>query len=337
MFLRHTPAEHAETVARAVVGAVRVDGWPAEVHAPLLHTLFARLLQRDFDFETLAPLSTSEVGAVLQSAEERDELIQLCAVLEAMCNPVTPELAASIDAWAEALDVEDDALVFTRDLVRGELSRCIHDYYRLNWIGDLDRANPRFEALLRRVGDTAYALTAEPDDALAARWGALARCPDGSVGRTLSNFYRARGFKLPGQAGSANPAVAQHDWIHVLSDYGTTELGELEVNSFMTASSGTIGTLVGLVGAIALFESKLMERSLVVQGVQHTLATPASHERLAEAIARGLASGTDLLQVDFFALANTPVDALRKRFSIPPRSARLRELDPLGAAGFSPA
>jgi len=342
MFLMHTPAEHAEVVARAVVGAVRSHaiaapgtafGWPAEAHAPLLHTLFARLLGRDFDFATLAPLAPSEVGVVLRSPAERDELIQLCTVLEAMCNPVPPALAASIDSWAEALGVADDALLFARDLVRGELGRCIHDYYRLNWIGDLDRKNPRHAAQLRHFGDTAYALTVEADDAEAARWAALADCPAGSLGRALSEFYRARGFKHPGEPGAANAAVAQHDWIHLLADYGTTELGELEVNAFMAASSGTSGTLVGLVGAIALFESKLMARSLVVQGVRHTLASPASHERLAEAIARGAAAGTNLLDLDFFALADTPIDELRARFRIPPRSARARGLDPHGAAG----
>jgi hypothetical protein len=335
MFLLHTPPEHAETVARAVVGAVRLDGWPSPVHAPLLHTLFDRLLHRDFDFETLAPLSPEAAGAVLESPAERDELVQLLAVLEAMCNPIPPSLASSIEAWGAALGVEDDALVFSHDLVRGELSRSTHDYYRLNWIGELDRKEARVEALLAHFGDTAFALTVEADEAEVARWAALEHCPAGSIGRALFDFYRARGFRYPGQPGAANPAVAQHDWVHLLSDYGTTELGELEVNAFMAASTGTSGTLVGLVGALALFESKLMARSLVVQGVRDTLSAPGALERLAEAIARGGACGLNLLDVDWFALADTPLDELRARFRVPPRSARLRELDPLGASGMA--
>jgi hypothetical protein len=335
MFLLHTPPEHAEVVARAVVGAVRGAGWPSPVHAPLLHTLFARLLGRDFDFDALPPLASDAVGAVLASAPERDELIQLLTVLEAMCNPIPPALARSIEDWAAALSVQDDALLFARDLVRGELGRCIHDYYRLNWIGELDQKDPHVAELLARAGDTAYALTVDVDERQAARWAALERCPPPSVGRAVFAFYQRRGFRYPGQPGAANAAVAQHDWIHVLADYGTTELGELEVNSFMAASAGTSGTLVGMIGAMALFESKLMARSLVVQGVAHTLSAPGAVERLAEAVARGAACGVNLLDVDWFARADAPLDDLRARFRIPPRSARIRELDAHGADGMA--
>jgi hypothetical protein len=45
----------------------------------------------------------------------------------------------------------------------------VHDFYRLNWIGDLDGRSPEFKALLRRVGDRAYALTAAESPAEAAR------------------------------------------------------------------------------------------------------------------------------------------------------------------------
>jgi hypothetical protein len=49
MFLIHTRPEHAETVARAVVGACRLEGWQSPVQPQLLHTLFNRLLGQELD------------------------------------------------------------------------------------------------------------------------------------------------------------------------------------------------------------------------------------------------------------------------------------------------
>ena len=132
-----------------------------------------------------------------------------------------------------------------------------------------------------------------------------------------------RGFKVPGQLGSVNAAVAQHDWEHVLADYDTTPMGEIEVISFQTSATRTPGAMLGLVGVLALFESGLMPASLVVsQQEGHNLLAPAGVERMAEAVARGAACNSDLLlDVDFFQHATSP-----SRKSVPdsPSHPRIR-------------
>src|SRR5262249_11833 len=153
------------------------------------------------------------------------------------------------------------------------------------WIADLDRRSPEFEALLRHAGDKAYALTVEADDVEAARWTALASCPQGSIGRSLWEFYEMRSFTVPGQAGSVNAAVAHHAWEHVLANYGTTPMGEIEVISFQAAASRAPGAMLGFFGVLALFESGLMPMSLVVsRQAGHSLSAPGGIERLAEAV-----------------------------------------------------
>ena len=96
MFLVHTPQDHVQTVARAVVGACRPDGWASPVQPKLLHTLFNRLLGQDLNFETLSPLAPSDVARALKSQSEREELIQLMAVMEILCNPFP---AGSSSRW----------------------------------------------------------------------------------------------------------------------------------------------------------------------------------------------------------------------------------------------
>jgi hypothetical protein len=303
------------------------------VQPKLLHTLFNRLLGQDLDFEKIEPLSPTEVAGTLTTAAEREELIQLMVAIEILSNPIPERLERSVVQWATALHVHERTLLYIRELMRGELIKAVHDFYRLNWIGDLDRRSPDFEALLRHAGDKAYALTVEADATEAARWIALGSCPQGSIGRSLWEFYQMRGFTVPGQPGSVNAAVAQHDWIHVLADYGTTPMGEIEVSSFQNSTTRTPGAMLGLVGVLALFESGLMPVSLVVtQQPGHSLSAPGGIERMAEAVARGAACNTDLLlDVDFFQHANEPLERIRARFAIQPKSRRIFELDPFGA------
>ena len=338
MFLVHTRPGQAPILARAVVGACRLDGWASPVQPKLLHTLFNRLLGQDLDFETLRAATPAEAASALATQAERDELIQLMAVMEILASPLTPRLEQSVARWAAALRVEERSLTYIRELARGETAKAVHDFYRLNWIGDLDRRSPAFQALLSRVGDQAYAFTTGADEAEAARWQRLGANPSGSIGRTLWDFYSMRGFLFPGQAGAVNAAVAHHDWLHVLGDYGTTPLGEIEVLSFQTAATRTPGGMLGLVGVLALFESGVMPKSLIVHDQPiHALSAPGAVDRMAEAIQRGAACRTDLLDIDFFPHAGAPIDELRARFGIPPKSATVQALDPYGAMTLPPA
>ena len=170
MFLIHTPPEHAEIVARAVVGACRLEGWQSPVQPQLLHTLFNRLLGQELDFAKIEPLSPAEVAGTLTTPVERQELIHLMVAIEILSNPIPERLERSVVQWATALHVHERALLYARDLARGALTKAVHDFYRLNWIGDLDHRSPEFEALLRHAGDKAYALTVDADAAEAARW-----------------------------------------------------------------------------------------------------------------------------------------------------------------------
>jgi hypothetical protein len=339
MFLIHTPREHAEVVARAVVGACRLDGWQSPVQPQLLHTLFNRLLGQDLDFEKIAPLSPVEVAKTLSGAEERRELIHLMVAIEMLSNPLPQRLERSVVQWATALHVHEHDLLYVRDLARGEFTKAVHDFYRMSWIGDLDRRSPEIEALLRHAGDKAYALTVEADPVEVARWNVLGSCPQGSLGRSVWDFYQMRGFPFPGQPGSVNAAVAQHDWIHVLADYGTTPMGEIETSAFYNAATRTSSAMLVLLGVLAIFESGLMPGSVVVSKQPgHCLSAPGGIERMAEAVARGAACNTDLLlDIDFFQRANEPLEGIRAKFAIPPKSPKILELDPWGALKLPPS
>jgi hypothetical protein len=122
-----------------------------------------------------------------------------------------------------------------------------------------------------------------------------------------------------------------------MADYGTTPLGEIEVLSFQASSSRSPGATLGVIGALGLFESGAFVGSHITAPQYHQgLSMPGGLERMAEAILRGKACNTDLLDVDFFSLADQPIDKVRADFGIPPKSEAVSQWDPSGASWVAP-
>ena len=319
MFLIHNSPEQAPLLAAAAVGACRLpSGWPSPAQPELLTALFERLLGVAVDLEGLEPAEPEQVAEALPDAEQRRELIELLVLLELLCRPIPIPLQRSLERWAEALAVEDQVLVLARDLSRRSQAIATADFYRLNWIGEGDpQQDPHFQALLEHYGAAAYALTMEADPEELRRWQALAACPQGSLGQGLWDFYQQRGFRLPGEVGAANAALAHHDWVHLLAGYDTTPIGELEVTAFMAAASRSRGAMLGFLGAVSIYETGLLRS--VVLGVEcaHSLTAPGALERVAAAIQRGAACRVDpLLEVDYFALADQPLERIRRDWGL---------------------
>jgi hypothetical protein len=319
MFLIHNSPEQAPLLAAAATGACRLSsGWPSPVQPELLRVLFDRLLGVTVDLEQLEPAQPEQLAVALQAPEQRRELMELLVLLEVLCRPIPQALRQSLERWAEALAVEDRVLVLARDLSRRSQAIATADFYRLNWIGEGDhQEDPHFQELLEHYGSAAYALTVEADPREWRRWRALADGPAGSLGRGLWDFYQQRGFRLPGEVGAANAALAHHDWVHLLAGYDTTPIGELEVTAFMAAASRSRGAMLGFLGAVSIYETGLLRSVVLGADYARTLSEPGAMQRLAAAIQRGSACRVDpLLEADYFALADQPLDRIRQDWGL---------------------
>ncbi|MBV9386607.1 MAG: hypothetical protein JOZ78_09290 [Chroococcidiopsidaceae cyanobacterium CP_BM_ER_R8_30] len=320
MFLIHNSIDQAPLLAAAVVGACRGDGWDVPLQPRFLSVLFEKLLGFKADFETLEPTTPQAARDALPSLAQRLELIELMVSVEVISDPIPPWLSQLIERWAKELGVEDRSLVVARDLAQNAKEAAKVDFYRLNWIGALDQKQPDFQQKLERAGIKAWALTVEADREEAQRWDLLKNCPAGSIGRALWNFYQKRGFAFPGTPGAVNKAVARHDWVHVLADYDTTPMGEMEVLAFMASSSRVPGTTLGFIGTIGIYESGLLPSLVVPPGCHHSLSVPGGPERIADAIRRGKSCHQDPLMMDYFAIDSCPLDELRRAWGIPEKA-----------------
>jgi hypothetical protein len=150
-------------------------------------------------------------------------------------------------------------------------------------------------------------------------------------------MYESRGFGLPGTPGGAPPYLAQHDFVHVLADYGTNLKGELEVFGLIGRADpdpkgfAWLATLVGLFETGYISSAGFFDRDVREPVIQ----APGMHQRVADAIRRGKVVcdryGIDLFEVDYHELADRPLGEVRERICMPPKSGGAIES---GSAGL---
>jgi len=186
------------------------------------------------------------------------------------------------------------------------------------------------------------------EDAHSRRWAGLGDLPEGTLGRGVWEFYRARGFSFPGSPGSAPVTLAQHDWMHVLADYGTTVESELEVFGFIARANNDMHAFSLLAMVVSLFETGSLAKGA---GLFEASPGHLGHEgvavRLADAMRRGAlcrdgtaaSDSVDFLRIDWFEVAHLTLAEARARFGMPAKSddaVRAGSVGPWDPGGISP-
>ncbi len=124
--------------------------------------------------------------------------------------------------------------------------------------------------------------------------------------------------------------LAQHDWVHVLTDYGTTVESELEVFGFIARANDDMRAFSLLAMVVSLFETGYLRTGagLFESSVGHLSANSHVAIRLADAMRRGAlchdsvtgADSIDFLRIDWFEFAPEPVVEVRARFGVVAKS-----------------
>jgi hypothetical protein len=245
---------------------------------------------------------------------------------ELVLRPIPVVVAHRVAVYADALGVTDDFVRIARRYAQGAYGLAWMDLQRSGFVDHVREANG--EELSGRVVPSTNPFGPAPvDDELAARWNAFAELPEDTLGRGVWEMYDARGFGIPGTPGGAPAYLAQHDFVHVLADYGTNLKGELEVFGLIGRADpdpkgfAWLATLVGLfetgyISSTGFFDRDTRERNI---------RAPGMHQRVADAIRRGKVVcdryGTDLFDVDYHDLATRPVGEVREILKLPPKSS----------------
>jgi hypothetical protein len=308
--------DQAETMIRGIASAVRHRGALTDIQTSILTAVGTHVLGIDIDATQLEPLTAAALRDALPEEALRRRAVHAMTILEIVRNPLPPEVAAQVDRYAQALDIDEDMLVVARDYSKNAMDVAT---------GDLIRNAYPAQYYAQHTPDRAIAsspVTTTADPQMAAKWEALEDCPSGSHGRAVWDFYQMRGFRFPGTPGAVDHLLAQHDWVHCLADYGSSATGEIEVFTFIASAIPDPKGFSYVVSILGLFETGYLA---LVPGVATAdpghLSKPGGTTRFADALRRGLATNLDVMgRVDWFQYANDPIEDVRQRLSIPPKS-----------------
>jgi hypothetical protein len=226
--LSHEQALAAWHALRAVVHA---DGAPGENSLRLLD-VSARALGVVPDGDT----RRIELSAAFPSPAARRALASALVIGACIEGEVTApreravlEIAQKLGVrshWVELLPALRRRRVLAVKRALASRSPDARRLFRRTW---------REEGALGVVRAVLFVLGLHRDAALAARFHALADCPQGSFGRAVADHFRSRGITFPGEKNGMPERMVHHDLMHVLSGYDTDAAGECELAAFYAA------------------------------------------------------------------------------------------------------
>jgi hypothetical protein len=322
--------EEVTRVARGIATAIAPETGLTDLQAELLGAIANALTGISVDYRTLEPLGPDELAEVLTGRDlrYRQRIVHHMVLGELVLRPIPTVVAHRVAKYAEALGVKDDFVRVARRYAQGA--------YGLAWI-DLQR-----NGFVEHVRDAGHGEVREQvdhtrgaprpfeaavvDPELADRWTAFRELPPGTLGRSVWEMYDGRGFALPGTPGGAPKYLAQHDFVHVLADYGTNLKGELEVFALIGRADpdpkgfAWLATLIGLFETGYITGTGFFDRDVSERNIQ----APGMHQRIADAIRRGKVVseryGVDLFDIDYDNLADRPTGEVLALIGVPPKS-----------------
>jgi hypothetical protein len=328
VLLEPPDAAEARIIAGGVAAAAAPDGGLTGLQRLIIESLVESMTGFVVPASRVPRLGPREFANAMARRELRfrQRMLQKMLLCALVLRPLPDDVVTRIEDYAHELGIDDPMIRVAEQYARGFLGLALVDFQRS---GYMDTWDPSHSAALHTSAELAGAWESAPsDEALAQRWEALRDLPEGTLGRAVVKFYDARGFVFPGRPGSAPPLLAQHDWVHVLADYGSTIECEIEVFAFVSRSNDDPRGFSLLAMVVSLFETGYMASGagLFEYDPGH-LSHRGMATRLADAMRRGAlcgwhgrGQGEDLLARDWFLDAARPIDDVRTELAIVSKS-----------------
>ncbi len=322
-----TPDE-ALLIARGVATAVQPAAGLAAVQASLLGAIEADLFGFDGNLTDLEPIGAEPFAEALAARDSkyRHRVVHLMVLGELILRPIPPEVARRVEIYAKAMGIDDRFVRVARRYAQGAFGLAWLDLHHSGFAEHWEQA--RMDQLKTTVKLEHQLAAGVQDETLAHRWMTFAELPPDTLGRGVWDMYRSRGFGLPGSTGGASAYLAQHDFVHVLADYGTNLDGELEVFSLIGWADPDPKGFAWLATLIGLFETGYVADAGFFSGDlrERRLDRVEMHVRIADALRRGQILGRhlgiDLLDVDYHDFVERPTAEVRTELGFAPKGDR---------------
>ena len=279
------------------------------------------ILGIEADIDALPPATPAELAAGFPDPELRQQFINGMIVMAVAGGVPSRETVAQVEAFAAALGVSVPVLADLRLLAEHHMLMFKLDFLRRGHIGDIMRNQLAQKGALNLAKSVLTMRGVMEDPALAARYRAWEKLPEGTLGRGLIDFYNEHGFSVPGERNGFPEAGLYHDFSHLLGGYSTEPEGEIEVASFTSGYKKERPFYVMLF-VVLIFSTGVNMRptpeDFVTVGL---LGKPGMAERMLAAVERGSQVKVDLSDKwDYWAWIELPIDEVRRRMNILPKA-----------------
>ena len=321
----------AQTIASGVAAAAAATGGLLPVQRSLITAMSAAMTGYAVTLDDRPDMPAGEFAAALARRELsfRNRIVQYMVLCALLLHPIPEDVAENLASYARELGVEEGMVRVAGEFAHGSLGLAAVDFVRNGYEGTWNEEASSAVVHSSRVLHDAWEFSVN-DPELAAQWAALEHLPPDSIGRGVWEMYQSRGFTFPGAPGSAPPLLAQHDWVHVLGDYGTMVESEMEVFGLIARANDDMHAFSLLAMVISLFETGYLARGagLFESSPGHFSSDERMAVRLSDAMTRGArchddvtgSDSIDFLQMDWFAVAHQSCEELRERFHLVPKS-----------------
>lgn len=308
---------YLKPMAQGVFGAIVAFD---QVQQRVGQSIFEVLAGRPIERADRQPLTPDELADAIPDPTARRQFMHVLVLFELLMHPLPPEQEALTEAYGRAVGVDPPLLHSTRALVRKRYALAYLDLARHSWYVKQTVIDGAHGQLYERIrSELAY--LGVGDRAIAAKWRALGALPDGSWGRAVDDFYDRNGFPRPGEKHGIYELGAMHDWVHVLTGYGTDPVGEIKVFGFIAANMVDPDGFTMLAVTLGLFQTGTithMHGKRVENATIDALDEPGAAEGFAAAVVHGMRCRCDVMgDVDVFAMAARPLVEVRADFGLP--------------------
>ncbi len=312
-------------IAGALVCGTRAETGLTDLQARLVRALAHSILGVEPADMPARPVAAQELRAAVSPLDERvrHRIAQFFVLLELVLDPLPPSVVASVQDYTAVLGADEKMLSLGRHYADGAYGLALKDLQRKGYFGDFSEHPEVAERMHVHKRLTEPFEVTEHDAALEAEWVALEGCEAGTLGRAIWEFYIGRGFVFPGSVGSVSPTLAQHDWVHVLADYGTVIESELEVFGFIASAIPDPKGFSFLAAIVGIFETGRIRSAAggVLQADPGHLEIPGMPLRLADALRRGRLCNRDVIYgLDYFDYVTMPLADARDALGVVPKS-----------------
>jgi hypothetical protein len=229
--LRPGPAE-AETGLRAMRQLAMSRGEFGVGSRNLIAAAQRQVLHTDIDIDSLPPISPEELAAAFHDPALAHQIVQGMTVVSLADGPPTEAQGKLMSSYARALGVDEPAVGVLNELAHHHMVLFRLDFLRRSHLADMVRGAVRREGFIATAKSFAAFRGMREDPAIAARYEALGRLPQDTLGYGFWKHCTENGFAFPGAPLGFPEAGVYHDFTHVLAGYSTKPEGEVQVGGF---------------------------------------------------------------------------------------------------------